>query len=497
MGAGALLCLFCFVCPACFAQQVSDHALDVLNNEYNSLDKLVQRRAERALQTMENKELSLQRKLQARLHGPDSVRAAGLFAGIKAKYAQMLVQVRTGQQPAGGAVEYLPRVDSMQTALRFLGQPGVGLSAGSVLPAGGVLPAQVQKIQAVSSQLQRLQSGLQNANELQTYFSGREQQLQTQLSNMGVGKQLLGINQTAYYYQAQLTQYKSMLNDPDKMQQVVLSAVRESAYFKTFWQKNSYWSSLFPASANPDTVKAAAGLQTRDQLQQDVQVRLGKSLSAVSSEAAAAGGGGGGSGGVSNYLQSQMQDMQQKLAALKARLASMGGASSGGNVTMPDFQPNSQHTKTFLKRLEYSFSIQNATSTALLPAISTLGLNVGYKLSDKAVVGVGGSYLLGLGYGLDKIRFSSQGIGYRVFGDIQAKGSIWISGGLENTYIQQFQDLQALRHTDVWQKGALVGLTKKYRIGKKNGEIQLLYDLLAARQVPAGEPLKFRMGWSL
>ena len=494
MGAGALLCLFCFVCPACFAQQVSDHALDVLNNEYNSLDKLVQRRAERALQTMENKELSLQRKLQARLHGPDSVRAAGLFAGIKAKYAQMLIQLRSGQQPAGAGIagalgnplkEYLPRVDSMQTALRFLGQPGV------------VLPGQTQQVQAVSSQLLRLQSGLQNANDLQTYFSGREQQLQTQLGNMGVGKQLLGINQSAYYYQAQLTQYKSMLNDPDKMQQVVLSAVRESPYFKTFWQKNSYWSSLFPASANPDTVKAAAGLQTRDQLQQDVQVRLGKSLSAVSSEAAAAGGGGGGSGGVGSYVQSQMQDMQQKLTALKARLASMGGASSGGNVTMPDFQPNSQHSKTFLKRLEYSFSIQNATSTALLPAISTLGLNLGYKLSDKAVVGVGGSYLLGLGYGLDKIRFSSQGIGYRVFGDIQAKGSFWISGGLENTYMQQFQGLQVLRHADVWQKSALVGLTKKYRIGKKSGEIQLLYDLLAARQVPAGEPLKFRMGWSL
>jgi len=82
--------------------------------------------------------------------------------------------------------------------------------------------------------LQQLQGTLQNANEAQAFIQQREQQLKEQLMNAGVARQLLGINKESYYYQAQLSQYKDMLNSPDKIQQAVLSAVRQTPAFQNF-----------------------------------------------------------------------------------------------------------------------------------------------------------------------------------------------------------------------------------------------------------------------
>lgn len=487
---------------------VSDHALQILNNRYALLNKLVGQQTEKMLRRMEKKELALQQELQSK----DSVKARALFNQTQAQYQQLLAKVQAGASTQPGAQggqlkQYIPGVDSMQTALRFLSQAG-GAGASGVSGAGSVsgissiagsVPG-IAKVQAASQQLQQLQGTLQNANEAQAFIRQREQQLKEQLMNSGVARQLLGINKGAYYYQAQLTQYKDMLNSPDKIQQAVLSAVRQAPAFQRFWQKNSYWSRLFPAPAPAvaGTPQELAGLQTRDQVQQEAQKRLGISASSTTSAAAEKSGSGGGGGGLS-YLQQKMQTMESQLNAIKTRLAQVGTGSTSGlgssNMTMPDFQPNSQHTKTFLKRLQFSLVVQNSPSSGLLPAISSLGINIGYKLSDKATVGVGGSYLLGLGYGLRDIRLSNQGVGVRSFVDIKAKGSIWITGGFEYNYMQQFEGIQDIPHLSMWQKSALIGVTKTYRIGKKENNLQLLYDLLADSEVPRGQSFQFRMGW--
>ncbi len=419
------LLFFCFSVSCCAQQiqelpssnfptsnigKISDRTLDVLNQRYSLLSKLVERRAEKAIQKMIKKESALEQKLQGQVHGPDSIRASALFAGNKAQLQQLLTNLRAGPSvnlPGTSSLrQYMPRIDSMQTALKFLGQPGLALTS------------QTQKIRLLSQHFQQLQESLRRAGDVQAWFSQCGQQLQSQLSNTGMGKQLLGVNQEAYYYQAQLLEYKGMLNDPEKMQQAVLSAVREIPAFQSFFQKNSYWSVLFPAQPNAGTPAALAGLQTRDDLQKQLQTKLNLSPGVISTVAVKAGE--SGEGGTVN-LQNQLQNAQAKLESLKEKLASVGG-SSGGNITMPDFQPNPQHNKTFLKRLEYSFTIQNSSSTALLPAISSLGLNIGYKLNSNAIVGVGGSYLLGVGNGLNQIHFSNQGLGYRVFSDIRLKG---------------------------------------------------------------------------
>src|SRR6201991_2267036 len=101
---------------------------------------------------------------------------------------------------------------------------------------------------------------------------------------------------------------------------------------------------------------------------------------------------------------------------------------------MPDFKPNDQRTKTFWRRLEYGTNFQTTRNNYAFPTTSDLGLSVGYKLSEKSTIGIGASYKLGWGNGIQHIVFSSQGAGVRSFVDVRIKGSFSASGGLEYNY---------------------------------------------------------------
>ena len=59
--------------------------------------------------------------------------------------------------------------------------------------------------------------------------------------------------------------------------------------------------------------------------------------------------------------------------------------------------------------------------------------------------------------------------------------------------IQTKSLLELHDNVDVWQRSTLLGLSKKYKIGKKEANMQLLYDFLHNRQTPPGTALKFRI----
>jgi hypothetical protein len=207
--------------------------------------------------------------------------------------------------------------------------------------------------------------------------------------------------------------------------------------------------------------------------------------------ATAVSGAGGG-----NPMQSQLQAAQGQMDQLKDKINKLGGGNS--DMAMPDgFKPNSQKTKSFLQRLEYGFNVQSQGSNNFLPSISDLALTVGYKINDKSTLGVGASYKLGWGRPFNDIHVSSEGVGLRSFLDIKAKGSIWITGGYELNYLQAFSKFDDLKKPDVWQRSGLLGLTKKYKIGKKQGNMQLLWDFLSYSQVPKAQAIKFRVGYRL
>jgi hypothetical protein len=202
-------------------------------------------------------------------------------------------------------------------------------------------------------------------------------------------------------------------------------------------------------------------------------------------------------------LQQNIQGAQSQLTELRNALAKIG-AGSEADLEMPDFKPNSQKTKSFLKRLEYGMNLQSQKARFYFPVTSDIGFSVGYKLNDNGMVGIGASYKLGLGTGWKNIKLTNQGIGLRSFIDWKIKKNFWLSGGYEMNYrseLQRFMNSSPVGggwEGASWQQSGLLGISEvlpmKTKMVKKV-KFQLLWDFLSYQQVPRTQPVLFRIGY--
>jgi hypothetical protein len=248
-------------------------------------------------------------------------------------------------------------------------------------------------------------------------------------------------------------------------------------------RKNSQLASLFRLPGGDDpSATSLAGLQTRASVNALIQDRIGSGADAQA------------------IFTKNVQNAQSQLSQLKDKVAKYSNGSIGNgssDIEEPDFRPNNQKTKSFLKRLEYGGNVQSQKARMMFPVTSDIGLSLGYKLNDKSVMGVGASYKLGLGRGWNNIQFSNEGVGLRSFIDYKIKGSFFISGGYEQNYRTLFTSLERLRNYNSWQSSGLIGLSKKYSVSKKlKGNVQLLWDFLSYSQRPQTQAVLFRVGYS-
>lgn len=463
---------------------VSNKTLNSIHKKYSKLSTSIQANSENVLGKMQDAE----NKLKGKLKISDSSKVKEAFENINEKYNSLVEKIKTPLDKTNSKLtEYIPGFDSIQTALNFLNEPGF------------LTNQQTGKLGEVVNQMKALQQQIQVANEIQSFIRERESALKEKLLNSGVGKQLIGINKEVYYYQQKLNDYKEILNDKSKLKEKILSTVRSLPAFQKFWEKNSYLAQLFPQQGNYAPGEPIPGLQTRIDMQDILNERFGALLQAN--------GGGGIIQQQLNKAEGQIHDLKNKL--LHETPFEDGGASTNSDMVMPVFKPNSQKTKTFLERLKYGIDFQSSQSSYFLPVTSDIAFTVGYKLSDTKEIGFGASYKLGWGTGWNDIKITNEGIGFRGYADIKApllfskKGGngIWISGGFEYNYLSSFRGLQELHeNVDVWQRSALMGITKKYTIpsgkGKmREGKIQLLYDFLHNKEIPNTTGWKFRVGW--
>ncbi len=448
------------------ANTVTEKSLRAVDAKYTALTSDINKQSARLLKRMQKGEGRLQKKLALQ----DSAKAADLFANSANAYQRLEEKLKS---PADKTIanplrDYVDNIDSLKTGLEFLQK------------VPGMSPDKLQKLEQAGSSLHAMEAQLQKANEINVFIKEREEQLKNALSNSGLVKELKGINAEVFYYQQRIRQYKELLHNPGKLEERIIATVRDVPAFKSFFAKYSYLNQLFGLASNYGAQTTLDGLQTRAQ----VSSLLTQRISA------------GGNTNPQQFLQGQMQQAEAQLNELKNKVNQLGGGNS--DITMPDFKPNSQHTKSFFQRLEYGINLQSSGSTNLLPAIEDISLSVGYKLSDRASVGVAVGYKLGLGRGWNHIAFSSQGASLRSYFDVKAKGSIWISGGFEYQYLSAFTNFRQIKNLDLWQKVALVGITKKIKIkAKKESDIQLLYNLLYAKNIPRGQPVVFRIGYKL
>lgn len=463
-------------CKPCIAQTIDsvrdDLTIPQLPNKYytsvgkkiNSINQHLTKKSLKYLRKFQRQETKIRQKLEKL--DPGSV-----ANNADAKYKQLVQKVSSYSPESlitstGG--EYNPNLDSLGTSLSFLKQ----------------FNSISDKVKAPLKSFNQLENKLQQSENIKTFIAKRKNQIKEILSKYtslpgSVKNEFTKLNKTAYYYSAQVKEYKDLLKQPDKMEQKALSILREVPAFQKFMKENSQLGNLFEIPVNYGNSQSLAGLQTLDQVQQMVTSRIGNGPNA------------------GQMLQQQVQAAQGELNKFKDKITQLGGGSA--DITMPDFKPNNQKTKPFLHRLEYGSNLQTTRSNSYFPTTTDLGLSVGYKLNNKSVIGIGASYKAGWGKDIEHVHISAEGMGLRSFFEFKLKKTFYASGGFEYNYQQAINSFQQLEYSGSWQQSGLIGISKvidvKSKIFKKT-KLQLLWDFLSYSQPIRTDPVKFRVGYN-
>ncbi|TXJ29017.1 MAG: hypothetical protein E6Q24_04895 [Chitinophagaceae bacterium] len=373
--------------------------------------------------------------------------------------------------------QYIPSLDTLSISLKFLEQNPQLMVIAEKGPA---------KLEEAMSKVSGLQNQFQKAEEIKKFIKERKQYLKEQLGKFGLTNKLKKLNKQAYYYSAQVNEYKQILKDHKKSEQKAIELLSQTKLFRDFMRDNSQLTSLFRLpggnAGNAPGAGSLAGLQTRAQVNNLIQQQITA----------------GGPNAQAQFSQN-MQQAQSKLNELKSKINKFGNGSSD-DLDMPDgFKPNKQKTKKIFQRIELGANIQSQKSNGYFPVTSDIALTAGYKLNDNSIVGMGASYKMGWGENIQNIRITHQGIGLRSFVDIKLRGSFWISGGYEMNYRSGFQRIAELRNRSAWQESGLIGMSKILDLRSKmlkKTKVQLLWDFLSYRQVPKPPALVFRIGYT-
>lgn len=432
-------------------------------------DKLHRRIAGKTQKTLRAFQQQQNRLLHA-LSRRDSAQAARLLSQTQERMQHLQQQL---QQPAA-VTSYVPLLDTLKTSLRFLQKQPQWTS--------GIFKGKLDKgIFAING----LEGQLRQADQVNTFLRDQQQLLRRQLENFGFARSLRRLDKSAYYYGAQIQEYKQLLKDKKRLERKTLRLLSQTKPFQDFMKKNSLLATLFrmpPDDPNdPAYLQTLAGLQTRTQVTQMIGQQIGASGPNAMQQMQ----------NVFSQAQTQLQQLQDRLKD------KIGGSSSDAGV--PNFRPNGQKVKSFGQRIEWSMNMQSQRSNGFFPLTSDIGLSAGYKLNDRSVIGVGGSYRMGWGTSLRNMRITHEGVGLRSFADYQLKKTFWLTGGYEMNYRNMIRHVDELKNISAWQQSGLIGISKKLAIENKflkATKVQVLWDFLSYRQVPRPSPFVFRVGYS-
>jgi len=471
-----------------------------IQKKTTGLNSQLTQQTERYLQKMAQREAKLQKKIA----GVDSNAAKTLFAGSAGQYAALEQRMRTdtGHRGQGFSGAYPAYLDSLQGSVAFLKQnPQLLSRASGQAPMGTAGTGQLAQLQGASNQLQALQAKMGIADQAKVYLQQRKQLIAQYISQHSNLQGLLGssyarMNKDVFYFGQQLRVYQEMWSSPDKMEQEALVLLNRLPAFQTFMKSNSMLGGLFNVPGDYGSSQAISGLQTKSQVATLVQGQVGAGSGGGAGGTGSAGAGGGGGAGM-GALQSNLQSADSQLDTYKSKLSQLGAGN--GNMDMPDFKPNDQKTKTFWKRLQYGVNFQTSRNNYYFPTVTDFGASLAYKLGHSNLIGLGFSYKLGWGNGIQHITFTSEGVGLRSFLQIKIKGTFSATGGFEYNYTTPFVNYQQLKQLQYWSRSGLLGVTKtvsmKNRVFKQTS-LSLLWDFLSYQQVPQTQPFLFRIGYT-
>jgi hypothetical protein len=279
------------------AASIDSKTVAKLNSQYTGIEKNISTASNGAIKAFQKREARLKKKLQS----IDSAKAKELFNNSEQFYNKLQNKVNNTQNKVSKISHYIPGLDSLQTMTKLFQKINGGIS--------GLSPDKLVQMNQLNGSINGVEGSMESATDISHALNQRQQQLAAALQPYGLGKDLLGMNKQVYYYQQQLNEYKSMLQDENKLEQKALSAVRELPAFQDFMSKNSFISQLFPSASVSGACSAqalvSAGMQTRTAVQQQLQQQMGSLMFA-----------GGGSGGT-QMLQQGLQSAQQQTSTIQ------------------------------------------------------------------------------------------------------------------------------------------------------------------------------------
>jgi hypothetical protein len=471
-----LIFVLLLLCNTIFAQQDSsllNRILSFPDKVFGAIDKKASRletklsgTTEKALARMQRQEDKLKRKLLKR---GDTLVANEIFGSGNISYDSLY---RRAKDNKGGLAAYSPHLDSLTNALQFLNKI-------DTLPVNNN-PAQL--LNKSLYDVQNLQAKLNQTEQFRKYLQQRQRYLKERMQQLGMVKEYRKLQKEIFYYQAKVKELKHGFEQPDKAEKVVVHLLRKVPAFQDFFVQNSPLASVFqlPGSGAINGATAVnTAFPTRAMVQQTLLTRI---VSTANPQ---------------QVIQQNIQAGSSYFNSVRGRAQQLFNSNGSSDLDMPDFKVNNQKTKSFWKRIELGTNLQTVRGTYYFPATSDIGLSAGYKLSDKSIIGIGTSTKIGWGRGWNNIDVTAQGLSLRSFLDVKLKGNFWLSGGAEMNYRSQFRTIDVLKNYNAWQQSALIGVSKKYSIGKKwKGNAQVLYDFLWMRQVPQTQAFLFRIGYN-
>jgi hypothetical protein len=442
--------------------------LQFVNETNKKIDKYSQRITNKTEKTLD-KLTKLENRIHKLLLKANPAVAEQLFGEGRETFASMLAKIKEGKSLAENyKAKYNEYSDKLSTNISFIETQRDQLSNKYILP----LKKTKQKITQLEKDVAETETAERIIKERTKLL------LQEAYKVLGKNRLLNKIGAENYYFAESIRNYKEIFQDSKQAEKLAFDILNKIPAVKEFVQQNSMLASLFGSPSSGGSTASLAGLQTRASVNNLIQGRI------------AAGG-----PNAAAQISANMQAAQAELGKLKDKIIKAGGGSSNGEL--PDFKPKDVKSQTFKQRLEYNTNFNISKPSVLQPNTADVAFGIGYKITNKSIIGIGASYKMGFG-SIQAINITGEGVGLRSYINHKLKKNFFVTGGYEMNYNSAFKNLNTLQDLSVWNSSGLVGLSKKVKVKTKlfkETTFQLLYDMLHRNNTPVKQALIFRVGY--
>jgi hypothetical protein len=501
------LLLLAFVAGQSFAQETEeniDNATTYLESRTSALDKYLGRSEkiqQRLLKRLKRKE----EKILKRLAAKDSVLYKEyLNRGISYDSIATLSKDSTYQQ------QRLTKngiIDSLKGVQNFIQKQSSKLSniTGAADKAGIATP--------YGKELNELQQKLNTQQNIDALIGQRTAALEGLTGKANISG-LQDIQKKVYYAKEKIKAWKEVADEPDDAEEKALEYLQGTEGFGESLNSNN--SGAFGGLGNNATAEdlQRMGFQTKSQVNDMLQQKLGNNLGAVQQQMADQ---------VKDYsdklngITDKVNEAKAGISNAKQTLAEAKQAKNSlKNIEKPTFKKNPERGKPFWQRLEpqYNFQTTRATPDGLRPAMLELGAGVAFKHSPKLSYGIGIALSTGLGQNWQNIKLSYEGVSARAFADWKMIYGFSAQAGYERIfrpanrpYLPESKDGIAnpsnpATDNNIFketfggqQQAAYIGIMKRYRINSNwSGTFLAGYNFLW-KEEGLRSPFMLRFGW--